>query len=204
MPAVRVIRAMAEGVDRRRLLKAGARAAAGAAMIVVAPALPTEAAELKKVAIGKIAVERLWGSYTTSKTVNGHPTKVKVLRTRSVWSGHDTRTLNRGGMCHWSGTASPLSNGNCVLFGHRTSHGGLLRNLHKVKLNDRVVLEIAGTGSKTYRVVSLPPVISSKDLAIALNWGDTSASYLTLLACSKANRLPTSLKFRLFVRCVEV
>lgn len=205
---------MDQSVDRRQVLKMGAGAAAVAAAASVLPVTAADAAPKapKKVAIGTMALERLWGYYYkysyVYETVNGKrrrkTIKTKVLRTRSVWSGTDKTTLNKGGMCHWIGTASPLGKGNCVMFGHRTSAGGLLRNVHKIKIGDLVVLTINGQGSKTYQVVDLPPVIGSRDFASAINWGDKSKSNLTLVACTKTNRLPTSTKFRLLVRCTEV
>jgi len=211
---------MDRGVDRRQVLKLGAGAAAAVAAVGAIPTVKahaatraaTPAATPKKLPIGTMSIDRLWGHYTKTtyvyEVVNGKrkrkAIKTTVYRTRNVWSGTDKTTLNKGGMCHWIGTATPLSNGNCLMFGHRTSAGGLMRNVHKIKLNDKVVLTITGVGTKTYNVVVPKTIIGKKDFAQAINYGNTTKSYLTLVACTKQTGLPTSLNFRFLVRCVEV
>jgi LPXTG-site transpeptidase (sortase) family protein len=207
---------MEHSVDRRQVLKLGAGAAAAATAVALvptgsasaAPSAPSRAvpAQTKK-SIGTAGFERLWGASfkTQTQIVNGKRkrVRVKVLRTRAVWEGTDTKTLDKGGLCHWLGTAPPLANGNCVLFGHRTKARGLLRNVHRVKSNDRFVLSINGQ-SKTYSVVQPKVIIGSKDFAQAINWGDKNKSYITLVACTKPNGMPSSTKHRFLVRLVEV
>ena len=184
---------MDHSLYRRQLLKAGAGAAVAVAAVSVLPA-HAEAAP-KKLPIGTAGIERLWGFSNKKK---------RILKPKSVWSGTDKPTLNKGGLCHWIGTAQPLAKGNCVLFGHRTSAGGLLRKSNTMQVGDKVVLSITGIGTKTYAVVELPTVIGSRDFAQAINWGDKSKANITLVACTKPNKLPTSTKFRLLIRCTEV
>lgn len=208
-----------ETVDRRQVLKIGAGAAAAVAAASVlpsradaAPKAPEAPRAPKPVAYGKVGFSRLWGSTTVyTKTYytdsRGRKrvkyVKTKKLRTKGLYEGTSTPVLNTGGVCHWIGTAAPFTKGNCVLFAHRTSKGGPLRNIHKVKLNDDIVIEINGV-SKTYRVTSPKEIITSKDFAKAINHGDNQKSYITLVACTKPNGLPTSTKYRFLVRAVEI
>ncbi len=184
---------MDQSVDRRQVLKFGAGVVVAAAGASVLPS-QADAAPVKK-SIGSAGIERLWGFKNKKK---------KILKTKSVWSGTDKPTLNKGGLCHWIGTAQPLANGNCVLFGHRTAAGGLLRSSHKMKLGDKIVISITGKGTKTYQVAELPTVIGSRDFASAINWGDKTKANVTLVACTKANKMPSSTKFRLLIRATEV
>jgi len=201
---------MRVSLDRRALLKAGGAVTLSA---VGVSAVADRADANHATATGRIAVERLWRYYykyvkTSYVDSRGRRrtryVKTKVLRSKNTYEGTATKTLNYGGLCHWIGTARPLSNGNCVMFGHRTSYGGPLRYTHRMKVGDQIVLEIDGQGSKTYRVAEPPKVITSRDFAEAINWGDRSRSNLTLVACTRSNGLPTSTKFRLLIRATEV
>ena len=202
---------MEQGVDRRQALKLGVGAVAAVAAVGAIPAVKAQAATRTAVPaatpvkkpIGTVAIDRLWGHFTKTTyvtvIVNGKKkrkaVKSTVYRTRNVWSGTDTKTLNKGGLCHWIGTAAPLTNGNCLMFGHRTSAGGLMRNVNKIQAGDKVVLSINGV-TKTYSVAVPKTIIGKKDFAQAINYGNTTHSYLTLVACTKQNGLPTSLSFR--------
>ena len=193
-------------LDRRQMLKAGAGLAAGVAAAStvgsmlgagVADAAPAKPKPPKPKLVGSIAIEKLWGSKKVKK--------VKVLNTKGVYEGTDKTTLNTGGICHWIGTTAPLGLGNCVLFGHRTAAGGPLRNTHKLKPGDQIVLKI-GSNQKTYSVVEPPSVIGKREFSKAINWGDQSQANLTLVACTKPNPpyLPTSTDFRLLIRCTAI
>lgn len=200
-------------VDRRQVMKLGAGAVVGAAAVSALPALKAEASHLPKiVAVGKVGFSRLWG--TTIKSTKEYYydsrgrrrvryIRTRILKTKGLYIGTDKATLNKGGLCHWVGTPAIMSNGNCVLFGHRTSARGPLRNVHKIKLNDEFVLEYGGQ-TKTYRVVEPKTIIGSRDFAQAINWGDRDKSYVTLVACTKPNGSPTSTKFRFLVRAVAI
>jgi LPXTG-site transpeptidase (sortase) family protein len=183
---------------RRDALKAGAAAIAGAAVL---PALATsaEAAAPKILPIGTASIVRLWGT----KTVKVNGVKVKVPNTKPIYIGTDTKVLNKGGLCNWVGTAAPLTIGNCVFFGHRTTHGGLLRKLNTMVVGDEIIVTI-GTQSKKYRVVEPPLVVGGKDSDSVLRWGPTDKANVTLVSCTKPNKQPTSTKFRLLVRATEV
>jgi len=194
---------MDQSVDRRQVLKVGAGVVVAAAAVSV---LPAHADAVVKKPVGSAGIERLWGFSNKKK---------KILKTKAVWIGTDKATLNKGGLCHWIGTPKPLAKGNCVLFGHRTTAGGLLRLSHKIKVGDKIVLTITGQGTKTYVVVrdttnatstaaSPTAVIGSRDFAQAINWGDKTKANLTLVGCTKTNKLPTSTKFRLLIRATEI
>ena len=193
---------MDQAVDRRQVLKVGAGAAvavaaAGAVTNVLpdaAGAAPKKPVEKVGRQLGTIGIERLWGWSNKKK---------KILKAKRVYDGTNNKTLNTGGMCHWIGTPMPLAHGNSVLFGHRTAHGAPLRNTHKMKIGDRIVITI-GAVKKEYVVVEPPSVIGSKDFARAINWGDKTKANITLVACTKPNLLPTSTKYRLLIRATEI
>ena len=187
---------MEHSLDRRQMLKVGAGLVVGVGAASLFTTAQADASPMKpavKQPVGSIAVERLWGA------TRRHG--VRVLNTKGVWEGTDTPTLNRGGLCHWIGTAKPQTLGNCVLFGHRTAAGGPLRRSEILAPGDAIYLRIGNTTQKF--VVSEPPsVIGSRDFAKAINWGDPSKVNLTLVACTKLNKRPTSTAFRLLVRAV--
>jgi sortase A len=51
-------------------------------------------------------------------------------------------TLDKG-PGHWPGTAMPGQLGNVVVAGHRTSHGAVFRNIHKLVQGDEVIFATA-------------------------------------------------------------
>ena len=121
----------------------------------------------------------------------------RVARTRKLYEGTQKHILNRGGVSHWLGMPPPLTNGNCVLFGHRTAAGGPLRNAHR--LGDLITLTV-GPDSLTYRVAEAPFVVDKDDFVSVAKWSDDTIPRITLVACSKANKKPTSTAYRLIVR----
>ena len=58
---------------------------------------------------------------------------VKITRlklNKPIYSGTSNKVLNRGGFGYWVGSAKPGKTGHSILFAHRTSAGGPLRNAH--------------------------------------------------------------------------
>lgn len=181
--------------SRRRLLGAAGAAIAGGVM--VGTASPAEATA----AIGTISMPRIWGSHSLRRRnpVNGRWIYYKVPRVKNLYEGTHKHILNRGSVSHWTGTAPPQSNGNCVLFGHRTAAGGPLRNQHKFRVGDPITITIGET-SLTYYVKEAPFVVSKNDFASVSIWGDGVKPALTIVSCSKRNKYPTSTAYRLIVR----
>lgn len=227
-------------VSRRSVLKMTGAAALGA---VAAPALAAGTAEATTPVVppmGDIYVARLWGLKTVrvKRLVGGRlrSVKVKVPATKSLFRGTGASSINHGlGLL---GDSDPIgSDGHSWIFGHRTTHGGPLRNLHKLVAGD--FIDVLG-----YRYVVLAPgttvdayiwqrdpitdavltyrrgrVIKNKRLQryddVAKVWVDVPnnagvlrdpeldfgplGGRLSLIACSKQNRLPTNTDYRLIV-----
>ncbi len=113
-----------------------------------------------------------------------------------VLDGDANRTVDRGNTWHWAGTGLVGQGASTVLFGHRTEVGGPYRNQHLLRPGDELYIHTADQRRYTYRMVA--EYITSKyagDILAASRrvGGET----VTLVSCSKTNRLPTSLQYRL-------
>jgi sortase (surface protein transpeptidase) len=113
-----------------------------------------------------------------------------------VLDGDANRTVDRGNTWHWTGTGLVGQGAGAVLFGHRTEFGGPYRNQHFLRSGDELYIQTADQRRYTYRMVA--EYITSKyasDILAATRrvGGDT----ISLVSCSKTNRLPTSLEYRL-------
>jgi len=125
-----------------------------------------------------------------------------------VVDGDAKQTVDSGQTWHWTGTGLVGQGGNSVLFGHRTEAGGPYRNQHLIQGGDELIVNTADQRRYTYRKVG--EYITSKyanDILGATRriGGET----VSLVSCSKTNRLPTSLEHRLittfsFVRWDDV
>lgn len=186
-------------LSRRRLLQTIPAALVATGAVSALADVPAQATTIPSV--GSVHITRLWGTRGVREKIVGTRRYriVRVPRTKALYEGTDVPILDKGGLCHWPGTSSLFAPGNCVLFGHRTHAGGPLRNSHRLRVGDHIVLT-SGDVSLTYTVMLKPFVIASNDVSSVVTWGDNSAPFLTLVACSKANRLPTSKKYRLLVR----
>ena len=177
----------------------GSAAAIAAGGLVVATS-PADAATPGP-RIGAIGIARLWGTATKSRIDPATNRRVfyPEVRTKKLYEGTAKHILNRGGVSHWTGTVPPLSNGNTVLFGHRTAAAGPLRNAHKLRIGDAITL-IVGGESLAYYVSQEPFVVSASDLETVGTYGDGTKPVLTMVSCSKLNKKPTSKKYRLLIR----
>lgn len=92
-------------------------------------------------------------------------------------SGIDMPTLNRG-PGHWPGTARPGQSGNVVVAGHRTSHGGIFRNINSLGAGDQIIFDTAN-GRFTY-VVTGVQIVNPDAMWIVGQGGGARA---TLFAC---------------------
>lgn len=190
---------MVQILSRRQVLKSAVAAAAAGGLAVAVGGQAAEA--VAPAAFGTIHIRRLWGTKRVRQRigVTRRYRTVTLPKTKGLYAGTEKTVLDRGGLCHWTGSAEPFAVGNCVLFGHRTSAGGPLRNSHRIKIGDPIVLTVGGT-ALTYFVTEKPKVISSSDVAEVMLWGNPSLPGLTLVSCTKANKLPTSTKYRLLIR----
>jgi sortase A len=92
---------------------------------------------------------------------------------------------------HWPGSALPGRVGNSVISGHRTSHGGVFRNLDKLEAGDEILVH-AYDGTHTYRVTEIE-IVPPTALWIV---DPTPTATITLFACHP----PGSTRERIVVR----
>ncbi len=116
--------------------------------------------------------------------------------THWVFDGDANRIVDSGHTWHWTGTGLVGQGSNIVLFGHRTDAGGPYRNQHLLRAGDELIVYTADQRRYRYRMVA--EYITSRyanDILGATRRirGET----VSLVACSKTNRLPTSLANRL-------
>ena len=116
--------------------------------------------------------------------------------THWVLDGDANRVVDSGHTWHWTGTGLVGQGGNSVLFGHRTEHGGPYRNQHLLRAGDELIVHTSDQRRYRYRMVR--ERITSKYAneilgATRLVAGET----VSLVSCSKTNRMPTSLQHRL-------
>jgi LPXTG-site transpeptidase (sortase) family protein len=114
---------------------------------------------------------------------------------RSVFEGTALATLNYG-PGHLVGTAGLGELGNCVIGGHRTTAGGVFRNINRLAPGDPIVLHLADGSAITYTTLEVRIIRPLDPWAVEQN----PLTQLSLFACTKPNGLPTSAKFRIVVR----
>jgi Sortase domain len=127
------------------------------------------------------------------------PYSVEVPRmglANSVLDGDPTSIVDRGQSWHWTGTGLAGQGTGIVLFGHRTSAGGPYYYQHLLQGGDQLYLRTADGRLYTYQLVSefITGKYPNDILGAALQ---TPAETVSLVACTKTNRLPTSIQNRL-------
>jgi hypothetical protein len=113
-----------------------------------------------------------------------------------VFDGDANRTVDRGNTWHWTGTGLVGQGADAVLFGHRTEFGGPYRNQHLIRPGDELYIHTSDQRRYTYRMVAehITSKFAGDILAASRRVGGETVS---LVSCSKTNRLPTSLEHRL-------
>lgn len=106
------------------------------------------------------------------------------------------RIVDAGHTWHWTGTGMVGQGSNIVLFGHRTEHGGPYRYQHALSNGD--MLHLLTTDQRRYNYRMVAEQISSGLASEILNrtrlvGGET----VSIVSCSKTNRLPTDTRYRL-------
>ena len=92
---------------------------------------------------------------------------------------------------HWPGTALPGRVGNSVISGHRTSYGGVFRNLDRLEAGDEILVH-AYDGTHVYKVTEIE-IVPPTALWIV---DPTPTATITLFACHP----PGSTRERIVVR----
>ena len=122
---------------------------------------------------------------------------------RWVLDGDATRVVDAGNTWHWSGTGLVGEGSDAVLFGHRTEHGGPYRYQHTLQPGD--TLSILTADARRYDYVMWNDVVTSRDPTDILNSARRLAGEtISIVACSKPDRQPTSLQYRLISTFVLV
>ena len=124
------------------------------------------------------------------------------LATFIVENGWSKRQLDRGGA--GLGSSSVVSEGNIVLFGHRTSHGGPFRNINELEIGAELDVTVPNGPTRRYRVAE-----KFLDLPDAVHWADETntidgRSTVTLITCAHADGSPGGTARRWFVRAVAI
>ena len=116
--------------------------------------------------------------------------------THWVFDGDAKRVVDSGHTWHWTGTGLVGQGANSVLFGHRTEHGGPYRNQHLLRGGDDLIVLTADQRQYRYRMVAefITSKYANDILAATRRVGGETVS---IVACTKTNRLPTSLEYRL-------
>lgn len=109
-----------------------------------------------------------------------------------------TSIVNLGQLAVNTGLDQVPVAGNVMLFGHRTSYGGVLKRVNELVIGDSFSLISADLHTYTYRVVSRRIVLPSYKTinAVSSEFGPITAQ---LVACSKLDFTPTSLSYRIVV-----
>lgn len=120
------------------------------------------------------------------------------IATFIVENGWSKRQLDRGGA--GSGGAPIASEGNIVLFGHRTSHGGVFRHIDDLEIGAELDVTVPNGPTRKYTVVE-----KFLDLPDAVQWADETNtinghSTITLISCAHADGSPGGTDRRWFVR----
>jgi hypothetical protein len=113
-----------------------------------------------------------------------------------VYDGAPNPIVDRGNSWHWSGTAQCGQGGSIVMFGHRTEAGGPYRNQHLVRGGDQLTVLTSDGRRYTYQMQA--EYLTGKDPGEIL-WTASALGVETvsLVSCTKLNRLPTDTSYRM-------
>lgn len=115
-----------------------------------------------------------------------------------VLDGDSVAVTDAGHTWHWTGTGDMGQTANVAVFAHRTSAGGPFRNVHLLTAGDAV--EIVTPDGRLFEYEVVNRVLTSDERDDILNGSRAiSPSSIALIACSRANFLPTSLDHRIVV-----
>jgi sortase (surface protein transpeptidase) len=114
-----------------------------------------------------------------------------------VYGGGDAnRVVDAGHVWHWSGTGLLGQRSNMALFAHRTEANSLLRYQHYLRPGDEIILT-SNDGRKWRYVYGYDWVTDAQATNILAATRFWSGPTISLISCTKPNKLPTDLKWRL-------
>jgi len=111
--------------------------------------------------------------------------------------------VDRGLIWHWTGTGTMAHSSHVVVFAHRTSKGGLFRNIHRLNNGDAIVVTTLDGRSFTYAVAD-SAVVGPDAQSIFGAASSIPGRTLSLVACSQPDGTPTSLDYRIVVTATFV
>jgi len=116
--------------------------------------------------------------------------------TNGVYEGSSGPIVDSGNTWYWTGTGLVAQGAHTAVFGHRTEHGGPYRYQHHLRNGDLLYVTTADNRRYTYQMASeyITSKYSNQILAATRQVGGETFS---LVACSKTNRLPTDLDYRI-------
>ena len=122
----------------------------------------------------------------------------KINHRTTVRDGDSIAVTDAGDTWHWSGTGDMGQSANVAVFAHRTDAGGSFHNLHLLTAGDTVEVSTTDGRLFTYEVVERHLTSDDRDEILAATRSLPTTS-ISLIACSRANFLPTSLAYRIIV-----
>jgi LPXTG-site transpeptidase (sortase) family protein len=120
----------------------------------------------------------------------------KMGLANGVYAGASKAIVDTGNTWHWTGTGLVGQGAHSAVFGHRTEHGGPYRYQHYLGVGDLLYVTTFDNRRYTYQMASeyITSKFSSQILAATRQIGGETFS---LVACSRTNRLPTDLDYRI-------
>jgi LPXTG-site transpeptidase (sortase) family protein len=120
--------------------------------------------------------------------------------TAIVVEGVATATVDAGFVGHWPDRGFAGENSHMVLFGHRTVHGAVFRNLHLLGVGDEITLTAPPDDGRVYHYqYSRRDITNDRNDAIYGVGLFAPQPSVSLVACSKTNFLPTDTSHRIVV-----
>jgi hypothetical protein len=104
--------------------------------------------------------------------------------------------VDAGNMWHWTGTGFVGQRSNIGIFGHRTEANALLRNQHFLRAGDKIFLK-ANDGRTFEYEWGYDWVTSDRPADILAGTRFWRGPTVSLISCSKRDKTPTSLSYRL-------
>jgi hypothetical protein len=116
-----------------------------------------------------------------------------------VYGSHNPYAIvDSGHSWHWTGTGSMGEFAHVSVFAHRTTHGGIYRNIHMLDPGDEMFIDTEDNRRYRYRMTrrDLTNGVTNNILTATRQ---TEGPSLSLIACTLPNFQPTSTAYRIIV-----
>jgi hypothetical protein len=116
-----------------------------------------------------------------------------------IYGGHNPYPIvDAGHSWHWTGTGSMGEFAHVSVFAHRTTHGGIYRNIHVLGPGDEFFIDTKDNRRYRYRMARRDLTNgATNDILSATR--QTEGASLSLIACTMPNFQPTSTAYRIIV-----